>query len=264
MLNYLNQNFEIYGCKIPQGTLSITRDSTQITSVIGTHLDGMSSQDALGLLTESNKIHFFPTGIDKFLPNLLTIEFINCHMKEIHQADLKPFDKLKVLYLSENDIEILEDGLFDYNQELVKVNLNRNRIKIIEFDVFSYMRKLTFILVLYNPCFKPEDQKNDYELINANKMIQLLNWRCKKPEYLSVKFEMKEISENVMRTHKDLAVLLQLIGAKSEMMKEQTNQIKVLKTELEKLKESLKTFRILLLSQCGIYLVLLGNFVRKN
>lgn len=71
---------------------------------------------------------------------LIFIEFSG--LKEIHQADLKPFTKLIYLTLGYNSIEVLESGVFDQNPNLEILSFVANDLVHIEPQVFDNLPKL--------------------------------------------------------------------------------------------------------------------------
>lgn len=73
-------------------------------------------------------------------------------MKEIRQSDLKNFPLLSEINLHINEIEELEEGLFDFNPLLEWINLYSNEISYIHIDVFDNLVNLSKLWLDKNNC----------------------------------------------------------------------------------------------------------------
>ncbi|KAL7012422.1 hypothetical protein ACKWTF_014840 [Chironomus riparius] len=145
---------DVYLCFL-QNTLNIkSRESAVINSVNGSHSSGKSNADVTGFWSwgSSRVIEYFPRNLDNIFTNLKMIVIVFGRLKEIQQSDLRPFTKLVVLGLSENDIEFLEDGLFAFNPELEFVSFASNKIIHIGSQVFDNLNKLTWLRLRWNTC----------------------------------------------------------------------------------------------------------------
>jgi hypothetical protein len=114
-----------------------------ITGAQGSHLPGRSNDDVNGLNLRGAQLRKFPKNIEKTFKNLTSIRFDSCILPEIRQSDLKVFPGLKFLYLYENQLKVLEPGLFKFNPLLQRINLDRNPFKFIDAKVFSDLKNLT-------------------------------------------------------------------------------------------------------------------------
>lgn len=104
-------------------SVNVTTSNEAITSINGgteTHFY------VLGFWVEDQQVSFIPSGIEKFLPNLKGILVRKSKLQAISQSDLKPFPSLQVLILDHNDITVLHDNLFEYNQQLKVVSFKFN------------------------------------------------------------------------------------------------------------------------------------------
>ena len=90
-------------------------------------------------IAESKIIHYFPNGIEKTFKSIAFIRIHSCELKEIHQSDLKPFPKLTELHLAHNEIEILEQGFFDFNPDLEMTYFDNNKITQISPNIFTIL-----------------------------------------------------------------------------------------------------------------------------
>ena len=97
--------------------------------------------------------HYFPQNIDKFFNNLTILEIHSSDLQEVRQHDLKPFTKLKGLFLSNNSIHILEKNIFKYNEDLQVVWLNMNPLKYMDPNIFDHLtgiKSLNFVGGVYS------------------------------------------------------------------------------------------------------------------
>lgn len=166
-----------YMCNVKY--LNITsKDDRTITNVTGNHEGGKSNNDIKFFSSQQHNVHFFPFDLAKYFNNLEIVQIKAANSFKIHNSDLQQFGgKLKQLWLEENSIEILQDGLFKFNSNLEGIDLNTNKINKIERGTFSGLEKLT-TLYLHggNPCIdKYAFRRND--VIN---LISDAEYKCNK------------------------------------------------------------------------------------
>lgn len=73
-------------------------------------------------------------------------------LKEIHQNDFSQFPELKVLWLYENDLEVLENNLFERNLHLEEIDLHNNKIWFIDDETFKNLNSLESLNLKGNLC----------------------------------------------------------------------------------------------------------------
>ncbi|KAL7041123.1 hypothetical protein ACKWTF_000657 [Chironomus riparius] len=133
---------EPYQCKAGTTRNITTYEEALITSITGTHIDLKTNEDVTGFYSNYKIIQYFPRDLEKFFKNLELIYIEFAGLKEIHQADLKPFQKLIYLSLGYNSIKVLESGVFDANPNLEILSFVANDLVHIEPDVFDNLPKL--------------------------------------------------------------------------------------------------------------------------
>ena len=108
-----------YCCTV-RNTLNIdSSEKAQIEAISGNHISGKTNDDEIYFWINSNgDVKYFPRGLENFYKNLKGILIIGTSIKEFHQEELKPFDKLEYFQLSTSSFEIVEEGLFDFNPNL--------------------------------------------------------------------------------------------------------------------------------------------------
>ena len=95
--------------------LNITSTNETITSVNGR----TESTNMQAIVIPSQLVHYLPKGIDKFFPNLKGLSVFNSNLKSVMQDDFKPFTQLKFVGFLRNDLETLDNDLFEFNPKLV-------------------------------------------------------------------------------------------------------------------------------------------------
>lgn len=145
-----------------------------VTEIDGCHLNGKSNADVVGFRASGKKLNYFPRGLHKYF-DAEKIQFIaiwTTGLKEIHQSDLSPFTKLKVLSLWENDFEVIQRDLFKFNAEIEYIGLGKNKIKFIDGNVFDHLKHLHTLHIDGNQCISSQvagDRPGILELITEIK-----------------------------------------------------------------------------------------------
>jgi len=218
----------IYYCWVNHEVTVSSRD--EAVSISGTHGSGKNNNDVYGILVLSN-VYYFPRGLEKYSKNFKVI-LMGKYIKEIRQADLKPFTLLRSLSLY-GTIEILEDGLFDYNLDLEFINLGGNEISHIDSNVFDKLSKLSYLYLHSNTCISMNAENSLAEVQNV---IRTAKAQCTNSDYSNIeqKFKNLKIEANSLNSA-DLA----------EKIKNLENEVKNSKFHIhyeEKLK-NLKTIQ---------------------
>ncbi|XP_070495993.1 keratocan-like [Chironomus tepperi] len=151
-------------------------DKALIKFVSGTDIE---KDETTGFRIYNKTTQYFPRGLDSVFKNLKVIEISHGHLKDIRREDLNSFDLLEVLYLYANDIEILEEGIFDNNVNLKFITLSENRIIHIDQNAFSKLHQLTDLYLNKNECI---DLQAD-NLSPLDKVINAAKNMCNNEDY---------------------------------------------------------------------------------
>lgn len=112
-------------------TLVTSKDNRQISKVHGQNLFGNANNDVKLFLAKNKLMNFFPRHLTYFFKNLELDEIYYGNLKKITKQDLKEFgDKIKNLNLHNNDIEVLEENLFQFNNNLVEIQFSTTKLNI--------------------------------------------------------------------------------------------------------------------------------------
>ncbi|CAG9810122.1 unnamed protein product [Chironomus riparius] len=184
-----------YLCTFYNANIS-SEESAKINNVTGRHENLKTHDDVLGFYSTGNQvINYFPQGLDKFFINIKTIALYSSNLKEIHQADLKPFPKLIYLNLYANDLEILEEGLLDFNPDLKVVGFQQNKLFHIDSNVFDGLKKLSYLWLVHVPCIS----KNAMTSIEVQASIATIKDKCTSSEFTSLNLKITNL-ENKSKT----------------------------------------------------------------
>jgi len=191
----------IYTCVNNKDPSITTRESATITSFSDNHISEKTHSDIEGIDFSYRTINYFPRGLETFSKNIKAIQIFQCKLKEIHQEDLKPLPKLIYINMHTNYLEVLEEGLFDFNPDLEFIQLNQNQIVQIGPKVFDHLSKLRNLLIFANDCtwsFSYGKNKTNV-FTEAKDIIQLVKSHCINAEFSSLK-ENLEILEKESKT----------------------------------------------------------------
>ncbi|KAL7012093.1 hypothetical protein ACKWTF_014625 [Chironomus riparius] len=177
--SYKTHNWSIvknaYFCSINNNLSITTRESATITSISGTHQSGKTNSDVDGFAVYSKTINYFPRGLETFFKNIKIIDISHCNLTEIHQEDLKLFPKLVEIYLHYNPLEVLEEGLFDFNPDLEFIYIWNNKIVHIATNVFDHLSKLRYLYLQEKTCI---DKIAENSISEVKNVIQAVKSQC--------------------------------------------------------------------------------------
>ena len=202
--DYNDNNFWMIGIKyrcFVRNNLNINNpENALITRTTGSHISGKSNNEEMFFHADNKKMQYFPRGLEKFFPNLIGIYIVNGKLKEIHQSDLKAFDKLKSLDLIDNEIDILEDGLFDYNPKLKAISFHYNRIIHIGSNVFDNLNNLLSLSLNYNTCIQ---MFANSDVAGVQKVIRNARVKCINSEFLLLAEQVKKFETELVNDYYD-------------------------------------------------------------
>ena len=182
-----------YRCEVSNNLNISSPELVQIDAVNGTHMSGKSSNDEIYFYAYKKQIEYFPRGLENFFTNLTGIAIWGSQLKEIHQEDLKAYTKLKYLSMGTNNIEIIEDGLFDYQPDIENIIFDRCKIFHISLTVFDNLSKLTTLYLYRNKCtdtYTSNDRKSVLEIIKNVKS------NCISSDYLKFVERLKNLEDD--------------------------------------------------------------------
>ncbi|CAG9800141.1 unnamed protein product [Chironomus riparius] len=165
----------VYSCNLLNTVNIKSKESASIDSETGNHSKGKGNADVGCFYSENSGrvIQFFPRYLENIFTNLKLIVIRHGRLKELQQSDLQSFSKLVHLDLDANDIEILEDGLFAYNPDLIYICIKRNRIIHIGQQVFEDLNKLAWLNLESNKCINIRADSNQTDVKKVTHQVKL-------------------------------------------------------------------------------------------
>lgn len=169
---------EKYGCFLVKGTIK-TKLDVVVTRIQGHHRRYRKHEHIK--IFHSMEIHlkYFPRNLNYFFPNINEV-FFECGLSEIHKEDIGQFPQLEWLYMSYNEIEVLEKNLFIYNPKLRLIFFDNNRIKFIDSQVFDNLINLEHLSLRDNICNQEHIEGNRTTVVN---FIQNIKRSCSTPKF---------------------------------------------------------------------------------
>ncbi|XP_070505206.1 leucine-rich repeat-containing protein 69-like [Chironomus tepperi] len=208
-----------------------SKEAAIIDGINGTHEVGHSNNDIVAFQIYVAYLACFPQNLDKYFKNLKAIALRSCRLKEIHQHDLKPFPNLVDLYLNDNYIQVLEEGLFDYNQNLVYIRFSGNEIVQIHPKIFQNLEHLTHVNLTDNACISTSAETPS----QVHELIQQISSKCQNSAYLYIESKLK-ILESSSKSLTPSSLKLQLDDLQTEIRRSDFSELPSFKDRIEVLK----------------------------
>ncbi|XP_070507835.1 uncharacterized protein MCAP_0864-like [Chironomus tepperi] len=140
-----------YTCVV-QNDLNISESNVSIINLTGSHADDQSSNSVTAVIIQDKKVEYLPKNFGEIFENLAALKVKNGRLKELRKDDLMSVPKLKYLNLDNNDIEVLDDDVFEFNPQLELLWLNANKIKKISEKLADSFKKLVSLDLTKNIC----------------------------------------------------------------------------------------------------------------
>ena len=205
-----------YTCYVSKGLTINSLDTAFVNSSTGSHQSSHTNDNVNYFFTGSVTISYFPRGLDAIFKNLKAIYFYIVGLKEIHQSDLKPFPKLIEFGINTNQIEVLEEGLFDYNPNLEYISLAHNNITHIDSKLFDSLTKLRHLYLQTNKCINKYAQDRT-TVVNLIKDVKV---KCENLDYISIDQKLKFLeSESKFISLNDFKLELENLESKINALK---------------------------------------------
>jgi len=174
-MNYYDTVGSVYRCDIKTNLNIKSPEAAVINAVSGGHMIGKTNNDVIVFDARNKIIEYFPKGLEKLFKNLKVILIYYGRLKQISQSDLKPFPNLIHLEVYENNIEVLEDGLFVNHPKMQVAWFQSNKVFHVGKNVFNNLNNITYLGFGSNPCIN----MNTYDNSTAAKVIiQNLKIKC--------------------------------------------------------------------------------------
>lgn len=151
--------------------------------------NGVSIDEIKVVCIHETTCHYFPKGIEKIFKNLVALQVTYSGLKSITQENLKPFTRLRGLWLNDNNLISLEPNLFRFNPMLEIVRFDSNRLRVISIDIFDFTPKLTETHFTDNVC----TSKVGKTKAQINQIVWEIIQNCQPPRENGIQDESDEI-----------------------------------------------------------------------
>jgi Leucine-rich repeat (LRR) protein len=190
----------IYHCKTETAMTIKSPDNATITEVTGTHYYNKNGGLVQGFIiwNAGKNVQYFPRGLEKFFDNLKLIYVEHGGIKEIHQTDLKPFPELVSLSFEHNEIENIEDGLFEFNTKLKYIWFSYNKIMTVGSKVFDDLPNLVSLFFNVNPCI---DMESDNNAEKVKEIVEYATENCDDPKYVELRKKILSLETDLKKAN---------------------------------------------------------------
>lgn len=209
----------------------------------------MSNEDVVGLSMKNLKLKGIPAlGLIKQFPNLKFLQFDKCGLEKLTKRDLMGFDHIRGLWLPNNNIVCLEDGLFENVQGIRYLCFFRNCLKYIDPNVLTPLKNLTDANFQQNTCINKIYQNGNKE--QYDELIKEIIVKCQKNVEMdsasASNLEMITLRDEIKRLKEQNAIL----QTRVKMLEEKNENSKII-ARLECLEQVFSDFQIRLSSLDG-------------
>lgn len=175
-MNWLYIGSDTYTCVA--SSLNIDSQGIFVEKISGRHVTSSDNDDVQVISIKNSVCEYLPTGFEKFFKNVEGIAIVNSKLKAITMSDLRPFPKLRNLWLPENCLKTLEGNLFAHNPQLKVVNFHNNYIETIASGLFTLHSSLEHVYLDDNVCI----ESNATDSFEMRDLIQEIKEDCQGSE----------------------------------------------------------------------------------
>lgn len=139
-----------YRCEV--NNLTVTSDDHVVSEVTGKHESEKKNSDVKLVLFQEQNLPNFPDDIHKFFTNVEGLIIDDSSLKSISKTDLVNFPKLKLLVITNNKIDKIENDLFEGCPDIEYLVFKNNYTKHIGREILSSLLKLKIANFERNTC----------------------------------------------------------------------------------------------------------------
>lgn len=194
-----------YKCE-SKGVAITSRNDRTIKNIVGEHLEGKTNEDVKFFRNYKIIMNYFPLNLTTGFKNLEVVQVNFSDLKRITASDLEQFgENLKILWLGDNIVEVIEGDLFKYTPNVESFGLSPQKIKHVDDGTFAKLTKLHSLWFSKNPCGVKTNVENDRSAVLN--LITRIESECKDVTLL-LKTQVDELREDYVQMRKDLNKLV--------------------------------------------------------
>lgn len=190
----------VYICSARNDLNILSKDVALIESASGNHINSKQNINVMVFEADNKKTEYFPKGLEKIFENLKGIYIGKGRLKELQKSDFAGYTELLYLELENNDIQFLEDGVFDYIPNILTIWLLNVKIIHIGENVFQNLNNLRFLGFVQNTCVNVKTM--DYQAYSYN-TLQTLKNNCFNQDFAKFSIKLKNLEENSKTIKRD-------------------------------------------------------------
>lgn len=187
-------------CKVKNNPNIVSRDVSSIESATGNNQGLNSNHEVFIFESEDKKIEYFPRNLDKIFPNLKGIFIENGRLKELHRSDFRGYSAILYLELNNHDIQVLEEGVFDFLSAIKSIWMSNNKIIHIDENVFENLENLVTLTLVQNQCANIRDKI--YKNYSKN-IRDIFKNQCFDQNYSQLSTKLKNIEDEAKNLKND-------------------------------------------------------------
>lgn len=159
---YFADTFAISECAT--SNMKVLNRNETVSSISGTLLGVVDYAKIKSMrIEQSPHLEYFPTGLEKFFPNLEKLVITETGLKILEKEDLEVFPALKTLLINNNQLQRLNSNIFESNSDLENINLSDNKLDHVGADALKSLTKLKHVEMFNNVCINQTAQ-DDLEM----------------------------------------------------------------------------------------------------
>lgn len=144
----------------------------------------MTNDCVKDFVASNHSTSFFANGIGQHFTDLHGLTFVGSKLKFIEKRNFEHMQKLRELWLDENEIEELPSDTFQYLKNLEKLSLSKNKMKALHDDLFVRLPLLKYFAADRNQL-----QEITESLFERNENLSVLSVKRNKLMRIAISFD---------------------------------------------------------------------------
>lgn len=204
LINGCSNGHQLYTCQVTSASITQS-DNRTIQSFSGVHLSGKGDNDVAAVWFKKTIVDFFPRGLHRIFPNLISVRIDNCGLKAITRDDLTGLQNLEMLFLANNLLTTLPSNLFENTPKLKKIDFHINNLEFLSSKLMRPLMSnaLTWVDFRKNKCINvlymnASNSMHPESVGTTKELMRIIDGNCKIPEGEAEEKDNKEAHKTKM------------------------------------------------------------------
>lgn len=162
-----------YGCTLHSSNFD---RKLFIANATGTHINDHTNDDVTALQIVGGICYVIPGEFGSIFPNIEALAVWNASLQLVTSRDMQQFSNLREIWLHGNDLDYLEEILFEFNPKVEMVVFRDNKIKFVGGTFFDYLPNLLEADFVGNECF--DDGGETVPDLQLNAVVDRVKRKC--------------------------------------------------------------------------------------